>query len=602
MTTPKKRTAHRYSHTALCVLVGQEYAMRWFVTKQSTTKPKVGGVITKSELLMQLYKVGDIVRITPFSHELWNTHSGLGGLFINEQMGRASQVAGATCRVRNVVNNGPFRYRLEIFNCPPEGRQTVDAAMQYTWAQEWLVSGHGDGEKPEAIDYNGNVIAEDDLGDYIQLTFPSGYESMYAKLDEVEQVGPVRMRRTDLRHALSCSYGSFMAEVVVLSSEFDEDDFVEVVDGDNVYKRHFDLIYLERGCHEGEMDYTDNGRYCEDDGCWYHSDDVEECIFYWDRDGEYHTHEEPGEQRHDYHNGPRQWMDEARKYDVGFTIGFEVEKESQGVLDDFDLDECDRTGWARESDSSLCDDFGYEFVSPVFALYGDALEKDKDSGVENPVVRAHINGDYSRNCGGHINLGHSSMSSEQIFDKVQGWIPLLLALYPGRMTRDYSHAKKTVQHYKNGGKYQAIAVRGSVVEFRIFSAVPDVNTLLWRRDLVRIMCDGITPQTIGATPMAILRMLTNTKSKLYRHLSKVYSDDKILRITSMYAQFADDLFNTYMLGTKGEGVLFKTFITTSKRKRVPVETLLPAVTYGFTRLTDAFSTIDHLQSEALVRR
>lgn len=136
VTTPKKRTAHRYSHTALCVLVGQEYAMRWFVTKQSTTKPKVGGVITKSELLMQLYKVGDIVRITPLSHELWDTHSGLGGLFINEQMGRASQVAGATCRVRNVVNSSPFRYRLEIFNCPPDSRQTVDTAMQYTWAQE----------------------------------------------------------------------------------------------------------------------------------------------------------------------------------------------------------------------------------------------------------------------------------------------------------------------------------------------------------------------------------------------------------------------------------------------------------------------------------
>jgi len=253
-------------------------------------------------------------------------------------------------------------------------------------------------------------------------------------------------------------------------------------------------------------------------------------------------------------------------------------------------------------DSSLCDDSGYEFVSPVFALYGDALEKDKDSGFENPVVRAHINGEYSRSCGGHINLGHSNMCSDTIFDKIQGWIPLLLALYPGRMTRDYSHAKKTIQNYKGGGKYQAVAVRSSVVEFRIFSAVPDVKTLLWRRDLVRIMCEGIEVGTNGPTPMAILRMLTNKKSKLNRHLSKVYSDDKILRITSMYAQFADDLFNTYMLRVKGEGVLFKTFVTTSKRKRVPVEVLLPAVTYGFSRLNDAFSTTDHLQSEALVRQ
>jgi hypothetical protein len=474
--------------------------------------------------------------------------------------------------------------------------------MQYTWAQEWLISGRDDDGKIEALDYNGNVVADDDLGDYIRLTFPSDHEGMLAKLDEVEQVGPVRFRRSDLRHPLSCNYGSSKTEVVVLRSEYNEDNFVEVVDGDVVYKNHFDLLYMESGCHEGEMDYHDHGRYCEDDGLWYHYDDVGDCIFHWDRDGEYHLDEEPREQRHEYHDGPRHTMDEASKYNVGFTIGFEVEKEDQGALDMYDLDDCDYTLWARESDSSLCDYSGYEFVSPVFALYGDALEKDKRSGVENPVVRTHINGDYSRSCGGHINLGHSNMGSEQIFNKVQGWIPLLLALYPGRMTRDYSHAKKTIDAYKNGGKYQAVAVRGRVVEFRIFSAVPDVTTLLWRRDLVRIMCEGVTEMTPGATPMAILRMLTNSKSKLYRHLSKVYSDDKILRITSMYAQFADDLFNTYMVGTKGEGVLFKTFITTSKRKRVPVETLLPAVTYGFTRLTDAFSTNDHLQSEALVRR
>lgn len=586
-----------------CVFwLDNEYAMRWFVTKQSTTKPKEGGVITKSELLMQLYNVGDLVRITPFSREKWETHCGPGGLFLNDTMGKASQVTDVVYRVRNVVDYTQPRYRLEIFTCPSGNLATVQAAMEYIWAEAWLINTREDGEKPEALDYNGNVIAEDDLGDYIRLTFPSDYEGSYAKLDEVEQVGPVRFRRSDLRHTLSSNYGSFSAEVVVLRSEFNEDNFVEIVDGDVVYKNHFDLLYIERGCHEGEMAYHDNGRFCEDDGCWYHYDDVGDYIFHWDRDGEYHLDEEPREQRHEYHDGPRHTMDEASGYGVGFTIGFEVEKEDQGVLDMYDLDDCDYTLWARESDSSLDDYSGYEFVSPVFALYGNALEKDKRSGVENPVVRTHINGDYSRNCGGHINLGHSSMNSDQIFDKVQGWIPLLLALYPGRMTRDYSHAKKSIDAYKNGGKYQAVAVRGRVVEFRIFSAVPDVTTLLWRRDLVRIMCDGVNEVTPGATPMAILRMLTNSKSKLYRHLSKVYSDDKILRITSMYAQFADDLFNTYMLGTKGEGVLFKTFITTSKRKRVAVETLLPAVTYGFTRLTDAFSTTDHLQSEALVRQ
>jgi len=44
VTTPKKTDCPQVLTMRCVFLVRHEYAVRWFVTKQSTTKPKVGGV------------------------------------------------------------------------------------------------------------------------------------------------------------------------------------------------------------------------------------------------------------------------------------------------------------------------------------------------------------------------------------------------------------------------------------------------------------------------------------------------------------------------------------------------------------------------------
>ena len=245
--------------------------------------------------------------------------------------------------------------------------------------------------------------------------------------------------------------------------------------------------------------------------------------------------------------------------------------------------------WARESDSSLGDG-GFEFVSPVFNLFTDGL----DDSVKSPVVSYHINADWSRSCGGHINISRSGMNGEELFDVMKPYVPLFLALYSGRMDNTYSKAMKHERSYISGGKYQAIAVKHRIVELRIVSAVPNVNTLLWRRDLIRIVAEGCDNKV---RPMQVLRDLLDKRSVLHKHLAKVYDANKIALITSMYAQFADDFFNTYQVTKNGEGVFFKTFTTNAKRKKIERTVFISIAERGFNLIRNAIGTNDHAVSE-----
>ena len=66
-------------------------------------------------------------------------------------------------------------------------------------------------------------------------------------------------------------------------------------------------------------------------------------------------------------------------------------------------------------------------------------------------------------------------------------------------------------------------------EIRIFSAGIDVKNLLWRRDLVRIMVENF-----GKSEKDVLRLLMNPKSKLFRHLIKVYNVQRMVDKISLY--------------------------------------------------------------------
>lgn len=236
--------------------------------------------------------------------------------------------------------------------------------------------------------------------------------------------------------------------------------------------------------------------------------------------------------RLDYHQAPRV---EAEPFSSGFTIGFEVEKEDYVKLRESCAEELyDETRWAKERDGSLDGDSGYGLVSPTYDLMSDKIDKDIAS---NATLSNLINGDYSRSCGGHIHLG-SQWSGNTFFDKLSPWIPLIYSLYVGRVGADYCKVKKNEAIKSSSEKYQAIRIFDDRVEFRIISAVKNVETLLWRRDLMRIIV-----QNLEYTPMKIVGELLDDKSALYAHLRKQYTPSQIAVKAKLYAYFASELLD-----------------------------------------------------------
>lgn len=227
---------------------------------------------------------------------------------------------------------------------------------------------------------------------------------------------------------------------------------------------------------------------------------------------------------------------DAEEFNSDFTIGIEVEKEDHKALRSV----CARdlfaeTNWAKERDGSLDDDDGYELVSPTYDLMSDKLDNDIKNSTDLTNL---INAKYSSACGGHIHLGSRSYSGNTFFDKISPWVPLIYSLYVGRIGRDYCKVKKNEGIKNSSDKYQAIRIFDNRIEFRIISAVKDVNTLIWRRDLMRIIVNNL-----DYTPMKIVGELLDQKSNLYTHLRKQYTPAQMTVKAKMYAYFASELLD-----------------------------------------------------------
>ena len=552
---------------------------------------------------MQLFHVGDLVTVNVMPDSYIDTRHD--ALFVNDRMVKLSQAdRPPVMEVVEISMHGLDAYRYHIaftqdFNLykkddlfywflgdmlTKRGRVVRDShgyiseCVERDEVQVWEdfeLKGYELDKSPEIA----QRIAD---GELVKLDKPSTFSGSYVPVEDTMEMTYMRNLEgySDYPRSVECT--------TIIIHKNDEEDFVQV--GEKTYSnKEFDIIWCDgRGSvREDEHIFDAEARYCESNNCWYHTDDVGDIIFYWDCDGEYHDEPEPEEELHEYHSGPRETWPDARNAD--WKVGFEVEKEDYDPIHSYSLSDCDRTMWARESDSSLGDG-GFEFVSPVFNLFTDGLEE----SVKSPIVSYHINADYSRSCGGHINISRSGMTGEELFGVMKPYVPLFLALYSGRMDNTYSKAMKHERSYISGGKYQAIAVKQRIVELRIVSAVPNVDTLLWRRDLIRIVAEGCDN---SVRPMQVLRDLLDKRSALHKHLAKVYDADKIALITSMYAQFADDFFNTYQVTKNGEGVFFKTFTTNAKRKKIERTVFISIAERGFNLIRNTIGTNDHAVSE-----
>ena len=283
--------------------------------------------------------------------------------------------------------------------------------------------------------------------------------------------------------------------------------------------------------------YSDERVYCEDNDMTYVNGEVANDNGVYYRGGYWTT--STGK------NAEYQSQKRVFKFNSNtvFGIGFEIEKEDEDAVEIEWSDLYDKTSWAKESDSSLCDDWGYELVSPAFDLFNDKLDKDIK---ENKELETLIDAEFSTSCGGHLTFSSSEYTANELIEGVAGFIPLMYAMYNGRLHNSYCEPKQKWVYHRGSGR-DAVNIRGNrsiseaddkvfgAVEFRLFSAVRSVKNLLWRRDFMKIVANNI-----NKSEKEVLRMLCNPNSLLFKHLIKVYDTDKIVNKIELFVRFSKE--------------------------------------------------------------
>lgn len=356
-------------------------------------------------------------------------------------------------------------------------------------------------------------------------------------------VDSIKEEYVDIREILNESYfehGGYY---------YSQDDYVITHDGDVLwrddafwcegneeYYHTDDMVHVYEGRNEGwysqsyvdgsgdyayfDGDYYDDCArdrhgivYVEDTDCWDYSDNV-----YYHEGGGYYTYPDDNEEYvRGYHNGSYRNMYFSKK--PKYKIGFEIEKEDEDVRNSIDIDnfEYETKGvWRKEKDGSLCDESGYELISPTFEFNINKIFEHIES---NDELVKHINAKHSKSCGGHIHLSEEGLSGNELFEKIKGYTPLFYALYYGRVDKNYCRGKKNDDLQNENEKYQAIKIHHDRVEFRIISAVPSVNTLKWRSKLLMMAIQNPTNDVIKA--------YYNVDTKFTKLLKQVYDDNKL---------------------------------------------------------------------------
>ena len=334
----------------------------------------------------------------------------------------------------------------------------------------------------------------------------------------------------------------------------DEDDVHHTVCGDSFHddeREDCDIIWCDwdelyayqSECEYGYISRREEGYFFRDDSDWVCCDDVYyrtsevaayNDVYYYDSVGEYrHIDDAPNNDDDEdddtylaqYHSGDRAWRVDKT---TPWTMGFEVEKEDREVRNSCYHDDLPNH-WTKERDGSLSDSSGFELISPVYNLF-DVLHE-QDIAASN-LLTNHINAKHSKACGGHIHIGSKLYTTEQIFEGISSFLPVLYSLYEDRLNVTYCKAKKK-HEYLNRDKYSAVYVRDTTVEFRIFPAVKSVDNLKWRIDLLRIMV-----RNFGKSERDVLTMLCDRKSLLHEHLLKVINADKMLQKVALFVKYS----------------------------------------------------------------
>lgn len=267
------------------------------------------------------------------------------------------------------------------------------------------------------------------------------------------------------------------------------------------------------------------------------------------------------------------------------AIGLEIEKQCDQYADESPQDlaratyDHNREVWRKTHDGSLDDATGYELVSPILPLsrsraqWLQALEKIA------PFINASDTTGRPWKCGGHIHLSIPGKTPYQIHQQLLGGLPILYAIYINRLTQRrpdaslnaaieevrqgnqfyipysnccYSRAKKiklkgrkNLAHfasYNNLGSDRHEAINtdtGSkrTLEFRIFSHVQSVSSLIWRIQLLELIVNHCSYKS----EHAVLKMIIDPAHPINRHLRQFYTPKGICGLVRLFVQTAKDL-------------------------------------------------------------
>jgi hypothetical protein len=284
--------------------------------------------------------------------------------------------------------------------------------------------------------------------------------------------------------------------------------------------------------------YTDT-----EDGYTVNDDSLDE-IYFSDMDNCYYLYEEnmPKEEyTRSYHNSTSQYVPSYSPNFGEFSIGFEAEKEDLDVKTSEYISDFERKCqyWRKENDSSLDEDSGFELISPIFPLDADYI---KSHIMGNDVLLNHINANTSLSCGGHMTVSKLGTSADKLFDSISGYVPIFFSMYWGRIKNDYclSADKQTLKHTSSR---RAIYLKHDRIEFRLFSAIKNLNQLEFRLKLMQYIFNNPTEDYDTARKNIIkernLFPYTKEKFNFMITRSKVYAIDYKFSVNS--EQIEDEL-------------------------------------------------------------
>jgi len=301
----------------------------------------------------------------------------------------------------------------------------------------------------------------------------------------------------------------------------------------NIEGRHYhiNLVYHEGDVYLNDEIANDNGVvWCSDCEEYYHEDYEDDHCHSDDDIDEDHSYNP----RFSYHS--QEHYDRARG--AKFKVGFEIEKECGEGCKHNHHEIREASGWVKERDGSLDDYKGYELVSSTYNLFTDEfMNQAKD--LENKFPNL-INGNASRNCGGHIHFSKADTMGADLLESVCGYLPVLYSIYQHRIGKSYCEVKEKEQMKHSDNKYQAVRVMRSRIEFRIFPAVKNLSTLEWRLGLIRIMA-----KNPSSNPIEVANKLTDSRTELHKHFAKIFTKSVIMQRAQKALTFAKQFDKNY---------------------------------------------------------